>query len=201
MELTAFVIAALFVILIPGPNVLVIVSTSLVHGRWRGLQTVAGTSTAMILQLLIAGVATQSLLQLAGVALEWLKWCGVAYLCYLGIRHLTDATPPDTTNALSAAGSFGRGFWVSLTNPKTILFFSAFLPQFVSDVTAYSYAIAMLSIIFWLLAVVLDSGYALFASAIQQRLRRPGFTQGARRVAGGFYIGASALLALSHQRQ
>ncbi len=201
MELTAFVVAALFVILIPGPNVLVIVSTSLVHGRWRGLQTVAGTSTAMILQLLIAGVATQSLLQLAGVALEWLKWCGVAYLCYLGIRHLTDAAGPETTNALSAAGSFSRGFWVSLTNPKTILFFSAFLPQFVSDATNYGYAIALLSLIFWLLAVVLDSGYALFAAAIQQRIKRPAVAQGARRIAGGFFIGASALLALSHQRQ
>lgn len=201
MELPAFLLASLLIILIPGPNVLVIVSTSLVHGRWRGLQTVAGTSAAMIIQMLIAGAATQGLLDVIGIALSWLKWLGVVYLVYLGVQHLMPRENQSGANASSAVGSFSRGFWVSLTNPKTILFFSAFLPQFVSNAENYAEQIVVLSALFWSLAILLDSAYALFATAIRGRMADPRFVRIGRRLGGGFFIGAGALLALSHQRQ
>ena len=87
----SFLIISFTVIIIPGPNVLVIVSTSLAQGRNRGLQTVAGTSFAMILQLLIVGVGTTWFVQLVTDGLYYLKWLGVVYLFCLGLRHLKAA--------------------------------------------------------------------------------------------------------------
>ena len=165
LELAPFLLLATAVIVMPGPNVMVVVATSLGHGPRRGLQTVIGTSTAMILQLLIAGVGTGLLVEALAQGLYWLKWLGVCYLLYLGFRHLFAANS-NNIEPLSAYGSFQRGFWISLTNPKTILFFGAFLPQFVSPDGSYMAQITLLSILFWLLAVVFDSLYALVASRL-----------------------------------
>lgn len=76
------------IIIIPGPNVLVVISTSLAYGRARGLQTVAGTSAAMLVQLFIAALGTAWFVSALASGFLWLKWLGVGYLFYLGIRHL-----------------------------------------------------------------------------------------------------------------
>lgn len=148
----------------PGPNVLVIVSTSPLAGKARGLQAVIGTGVAMLIQLAVAAIGTTWFLSLLSEGLFWLKWLGVTYLVFLGINSLyhffrkARATPP------TALGSFQRGFWVSLTNPKTILFFSAFLPQFVTDSTLYLQQIIFLSLCFWILAILIDCAYAVLAA-------------------------------------
>jgi len=168
----AFIVTALTVIALPGPNVLVIVSTSLHQGVKRGLQTVAGTSSAMALQLFIAALASVSLIQLLEQGLSLLKWAGLLYLCYLAIKHLRyawrgnlgDNAPPP---AEAAAWTFSRGFLVSISNPKTILFFTAFLPQFTSARFDYATQIALLSISFLLLAIVCDSLYAILAARLR----------------------------------
>jgi len=161
IELGAFLLLSFAVIVIPGPNVMVIVATSLTRGTVKGLQTVAGTSLAMLIQLLIAGVGTGLLVNALAQGLIWLKWAGVGYLVYLGFSQLFGARKAKAA-VLPASMVFNRGFWISLTNPKTILFFSAFLPQFVSPDAAYGSQIAILSLSFWMLAIALDSAYAFY---------------------------------------
>jgi len=194
VEILAFILVSVVIIIIPGPNVLVIVSTSIVQGKVRGLQTVAGTSTAMLIQLGIAALGTSWFVSTMANGLVWVKWLGVVYLLYLGLNHLLAISNTFNTQ-ISAVCTFQRGFWVSLTNPKTILFFSAFLPQFTSTAISYQLQIVMLSLIFWLLAVALDSGYALLADKLSSTLRIKGLANYQHGVSGVLYLGAGTILA------
>ena len=194
MDLLAFVLISVGIIIIPGPNVLVIVSTSVVHGRSRGLQTVAGTSSAMLIQLMIAALGTSWFVSTLTAGFIWLKWIGVAYLFYLGVMSFLAMGRPEG-NSISAIGSFQRGFWVSLTNPKTILFFSAFLPQFVNSSESYLVQIVILSSVFWMLAVLLDSCYALLSNKLTSLLKKRGLSKYQNGASGVLYMGAGVTLA------
>jgi len=195
MELTLFLILAFGLIIIPGPNVIVIVSTSIAHGKTRGLQTVAGTSCAMIVQLLVAALGTAWFVTALSEGLKWLKWLGVAYLLVLGITQLRASIGGRSLISPSAVGSFQRGFMISLTNPKTILFFGAFLPQFVSAQQSYLAQIALLSGIFWLMAVLLDSLYALLAGRLANGVKASAHNRWTGILSGSLFIGAAAALA------
>lgn len=192
VNLWLFALTSALLIVVPGPNVMVIVGTSLAHGRVRGLQTVAGTSTAMLLQLAVAAVGTSGLVLALSAGFAWLKWLGVGYLVWVGLGLLLRQ---DSAPVPSGMGSFRRGFWVSLTNPKTILFFGAFLPQFVVPGEPYLPQVALLSVVFWVLAVCLDSGYALMAAGVARWLRRPGTARWLQRTTGVVYLGAGTALA------
>ncbi len=196
----AFVLVAFGLIVIPGPNVLVIVSTSMLHGQTRGLQTVAGTSLAMLVQLALAGVGTSWFISLFADGLSILRWSGVAYLSYLGLRHLNEIRSTDNQiPEPSISASFARGFLISLSNPKTLLFFSAFLPQFVDPSSHYGFQIAMLSATFWSLAIILDSCYAIFAVRLMSFLGER-FTSRVQHGAGGLlFLGAGTWLAVSRR--
>lgn len=157
-----------------------------------------GTALAMILQLAIAALGTNWLLSWLSNGLTWLKWAGVAYLSWLGLRTLTAAWRNETEPEADAQSTVKKGFWISLTNPKTILFFSAFLPQFVTDAEHYLFQVALLSLVFWLLATALDSCYALLAARLRWLLqgrhgRRIGRIESG--ATGTLYLAASALLA------
>ena len=170
-----FLTVSFWLIIVPGPNVLVIVSTSIAHGRKRGLQTVAGTSFAMALQLIIVGAGTTWFVQSIADGLYYMKWLGVAYLFYLGIKHIRKAVnSTNPTVEITASATFTKGFIVSLTNPKTMFFFSAFLPQFVSSAENYHLQILLLSVSFLVMAAVLDSCYALLSSRLV-RLTKNGY--------------------------
>lgn len=198
----SFVLASVGLILVPGPNVLVIVSTSAAHGRTRGLQTVAGTATAMSIQLIIAALGTAWLIRLLADGLYILKWTGVVYLVYLGLLHIKQAYRPQrTTVTLTASNSFARGFLVSLTNPKTILFFAAFLPQFVASGDGYFQQICLLSVIFLLLATLFDSCYALLAARLQPKLDRHHLSKAQNWFSGIWFLVAGAWLATGHRAQ
>ena len=196
----SFLIVSITLIVVPGPNVLVIVSTSIAHGKSRGLQTVAGTTLAMALQLIIAAVGTAGVVRFLTEGFLYLKWLGVAYLLYLAIHHLKGAfINQDTVIKITASGSFTRGFFISLTNPKTILFFSAFLPQFVTSTGSYIQQISLLSSIFLLLAALLDSCYAIISARLQSLLLRNNITRLQHGLTGVLFLGASAWLASSRR--
>lgn len=195
MDLTLFLLLSFGLIVVPGPNVIVIVTTSIVHGKVRGLQTVVGTSAAMIVQLLVAALGTAWFVTAVSEGLKWLKWLGVAYLLYLGYKQIRASMSGITLSSPSAVGSFQRGFWVSLTNPKTILFFGAFLPQFVSPQQSYLAQVAVLSAIFWAMAVALDSLYALFSSKISNKLKAAPSNRFLGIFSGSLFMGAGAALA------
>ncbi len=196
----AFVAATVVLILIPGPNVALIVANSVAHGARHGLVTVAGTSAAMVIQLTLTILGLSGFLSLLAGWFEWVRWLGVAYLLYLGLTALmaptSDLTRVKAAN-VPAAKMFFRGFVVSLTNPKTLLFYSAFLPQFVSPGADATAQLMILAATFLAIAVLLDSGWALLASrargvlALNGRLRN--------RITGTFLISAAAGLALARK--
>jgi threonine/homoserine/homoserine lactone efflux protein len=165
MELLAFTLATAGILALPGPNVVIVAATSAAHGRLRGMQTVAGTMTGIALQLTGAALATSWLASLLAEHFAWLKWVGIAYLVWFGlqqVRHLRDEKrlPP------TPMGSFHRGFWIALSNPKTILFFSAFLPQFTVASEPFLPQIVVLSVITWFLALLRDTVYVLLADRL-----------------------------------
>ena len=198
-QLVSFLLVSAVFIAVPGPNILVIVSTSLVSGKLRGLQTVVGTTLAMIIQLAIAALGTTLLLATLSQGLLWLKWCGVAYLLFLGMNSIYAFFTHRISKQPSATDSIQRGFWVSLTNPKTILFFSALLPQFANPDNAYLGQIAILSASFLLLAVTIDCGYAIMSAKLKWLLQSRDIDRMCNGVSGAFYLGAGGLLAGSKQ--
>jgi threonine/homoserine/homoserine lactone efflux protein len=196
----AFIFASTVLLLIPGPNVALIASVSIAHGQRAGLLTVMGTSCAMVLQLAMTIAGMSALLSVSANWFSALRWIGVLYLLYLGIRAWR-AAPNDLTAAPPAKPAMfafvWRGLLISLTNPKTLLFFGAFLPQFVSPAPPLLPQLLILSMTFLALAVILDGAWALLAGRLRSVLRTRACLR--NRLQGGLLIGAAAGLALARK--
>jgi homoserine/homoserine lactone efflux protein len=195
----AFVLASAVLIVIPGPNVALIVGTSIAHGRRAGLITVAGTSAAMVPLLALTVLGLQALLEATANVFEWLRWIGVAYLVWLGIR--TWRSVPTILSPDSRPPSTRLVFWqaalVSATNPKTLLFYAAFFPQFLNPAADPTPQLLALSATFLVLALVLDSTWALLADRARPLLQ--GRARLRNRITGGFLVGAGLGLALARK--
>ena len=196
----AFVAACVILIVIPGPNVALIVANSVAHGARYGLITVAGTSSAVVVHLALTVLGATAVLNLLAASFDWLRWLGVAYLVWLGISawrapvvDLAKVGP----QARSARLIFGRGFLVGLTNPKTLLFYGAFFPQFIVPGPNAADQFLLLAVTFLVIAVVLDGVWALLAARLRTllvthvRLRN--------RITGGLLMGAGLGLALARR--
>lgn len=199
-HLPEFVAATGLLILIPGPNVALIVANSIAHGRRYGLLTVGGTLTAMAIQLLLNGIGMTALLAAAGSWFEWIRWIGAAYLVFLGIRQWRAPTTNIKAPSMpkSPRALYGRAVLVGLTNPKTLFFYGAFFPQFVVAGRNPTGQIAVLSLVFLLVALILDGGWALAASRARKLLTGTGRLR--HRLSGGILIGAGATLALARPK-
>jgi threonine/homoserine/homoserine lactone efflux protein len=195
----AFLGATVLLMLLPGPNVALIVATSLSRGTRSGLLTVAGTSAAMVPQLALVGLGLSVLLETAGAIFEIFRWIGVAYLAFLAARqwfapsvHLTEPAP------LPPRTIFFRGFFVSLTNPKTLFFFGTFFPPFISPARPHLPQIVILAGTFLALAVLIDGSWALLAARARSLLARSGRLP--NRLSAVLLLGAAAGLALARRR-
>jgi len=191
-----FVAASVALMVIPGPNVALICANSLAHGRRYGLVTVAGTSSAMVLQLVLVGAGLASALGALGRWFEVIRWAGVAYLVVLAmvalrqpVMDLTKTRP----QARSARRIWLRGFLVSLANPKTLLFYVAFFPQFIDPARPALSQTAALAAAFLIVAVALDSGWALLADRLRGVLAARGRLR--NRLTCGAYLAAGLGLA------
>jgi len=196
----AFVLAVTILMLIPGPNVALIIANSVAYGPRYGLLTVAGTSSAMVLQLALTVLGMTELLGTLGTWFEWIRWIGVAYLIYLGIvqwrappLNLAEVAPEPK----SARAMFTRALLVSLTNPKTLFFYGAFFPQFVVTSQNVEAQVAILTATFLLLAVLLDGGWALAAGRARRLLAVHGRLR--NRISGGLLVGAGIGLAFARK--
>ena len=196
--LLAFIATVTVLMLMPGPNVALIVANSMAYGARYGLLTVAGTSSAMVVQLGLTAFGMTQLLGTLGVWFEWLRWIGVVYLIYLGVAQWR-APPVDLTRMRpqprSARAIYLRAFLVSLTNPKTLLFYGAFFPQFVVLTRTVGAQVAVLSVTFLGIALLVDGAWALVAGRARGLLATRGRLR--NRVSGGMLIGAGAALALA----
>lgn len=197
----AFIAACVVLIAIPGPNVALIVANSVAHGARYGLMTVAGTASAMVLQLALVVLGASALLGILANLFDWLRWLGVAYLVWLGVRTwraaATDLTGTQA-EPRSMVSIFSRGFAVSLTNPKTLLFYAAFLPQFVgAEEGEATYQLLLLAGTFLVVAVLLDGAWALLASRLRSLLQARARLR--NRITGGLLIGAGVGLAFARK--
>jgi len=192
----SFLAVSFGLIIVPGPNVLVIVSTTIAYGKKRGLQTVAGTSLAMAIQLFMVAAGTAWFVQVISNGLHYLKWIGVVYLLYLGLSHLMKVfSLQKQETELTASATIRRGFLVSLANPKTLLFFSAFLPQFVITTGDYNLQLLLLSSSFLGMAIILDSCYALMSSKLSLLVKNRYLHSSRNGLSGVLFLGASGWLA------
>jgi threonine/homoserine/homoserine lactone efflux protein len=196
----AFVAATTALMLIPGPNVALIAANSIAHGARFGLLTVSGTTAAMVVQLGVTALGMTALLGDLAHAFEILRWIGVFYLLWLGFNAWR-APAADLMKTVpqprSPRAIFLRGFLVSLTNPKTLLFYAAFFPQFLDPNAGLPAEIAILAATFLALAVIVDSGWALLAARFRGLLGVNGKLR--NRLTGGLLMGAGLGLALARK--
>lgn len=200
--LAAFVAASLALAVTPGPGVLYIVSRSLLQGRRAGLASVAGVALGNLGNALGAAVGLAALFALSAAALTLVKFAGAGYLIWLAVRTLRTPAPPRGGAApeLPAQRVFRDGFLVALLNPKTALFFAAFLPQFVAP-GASAIQTPALAALFVAIAALTDTVYALTAGAVAPRLARTGSLRASGRWLGaGVYLGLGLFAAVSGSR-
>lgn len=194
-----FVLASVLLIATPGPNVALIVGTSLTHGARTGLMTVAGVNAGAIIQLAVVAAGLSWIVDLFARNFDTIRFVGAAYLLFLGIQMLWKSRKPAAPAPLSRERAFGRGFAVAFANPKTLIFQAAFLPQFLTDGEGRQAQLWLLAATFAVAAAIGDAIWALCAarlrSAVSGRAQRI-----ADRVSGGILIaGAGVLLAASRR--
>ncbi|MFZ1412351.1 MAG: LysE family translocator [Micropruina sp.] len=191
VSLIAFCVAALAIIVLPGPAVLYIVARSLHQGRLAGVVSATGVAVGGMVHVLAAVLGVSALVMSSALGFAVVKYVGAGYLIYLGLRTLL------TREAAAGVGEvaiqplrtvFWQGVMVNILNPKTALFFLAFLPQFVDRSGSVPAQTLFLGVIFLLMAWVSDILYGLLAGTIGVRLRGPGVARTQRYVAGGIYL-------------
>lgn len=202
--LLAFGLASLVLAVTPGPAVLYIVARTLAHGRRTGLASVAGVALGNLGNALGAALGLAAVLAVSATAFAVLKWAGVAYLVYLGLAALR--APPGALPAASAQAPAWRrvlrdGFWVALLNPKTTLFFAAFLPQFIDPAAPALAQSLALGSAFVAIAACTDILYVLLAQRVAAALQDlPHAAALGRRAQAAVYFGLGLLAATTSQR-
>ncbi len=204
-HLPVFLLAALILLLTPGPAVLYIVARSLDQGRRAGLVSVLSIEVGNSVHVLAAALGLSALLLSSALAFSIVKYLGAAYLIYLGLRRLFARDPIQQQAGLqrqSLRRIFRQGVIVAVLNPKTALFFLAFLPQFVDPSQgAVTAQLLTLGCLFVLMAVITDSLYALLAGTAGQWLKGTrSFVRAERYVVGTVYIGLGITAALADAR-
>ena len=206
-SLGLFAVAALVLLLTPGPAVLYIVTRSIDQGWRAGLVSVLGVHVGTLAHIFAAAAGLSALLAASATAFGVVKYLGAVYLIYIGVRRLRDRE----SRMIREGGAptrlrraFVDGVVVNVLNPKTGLFFLAFLPQFVTEARGHvGEQIVALGVVFVLLGAVTDSLYALTAGSAARWLRgQPRFLACERWVTGGLYIslGLAAALSSTHRK-
>lgn len=201
-SLLLFVSGAAVLLLIPGPAVMYVVSRSIGHGRVAGLVSVMGIVVGTLFHVVAATLGLSALLASSAFAFQFVKYLGSAYLIYLGIRTLRrdDSQLPEPPNSeRRLLDIFGQGVLVNLLNPKTALFFLAFLPQFVDPSFGHpALQIFQLGVLFALMGWCSDSVWALLAGTVAERFRSSFRLRRAQRnVSGGALIALGLASAFS----
>lgn len=198
----AFVAACIALALLPGPIVTLVIANGLRHGTRAALTNVAGAQAGLAIVIGVVAVGLTSLMATMGYWFDWVRFAGAAYLVWLGIKLVrmpAEITTADEPPAPPRGGFFLQGFLVLLSNPKVLVFFGAFIPQFVDMSRDHVSQVAVLGLTFMVIAAMTDALYAilagrarLFFSARRTRLLS--------RVSGGFMIGGGIWLALTRAR-
>lgn len=197
----AYVVACIALALLPGPNVTLLIANGLRHGTRAAMICLAGTQVGLAIVIAIVGAGLTTLMATMGYWFDWVRLAGAAYLIWLGIGMLRakatftatdDVTPP-------RGGFFLQGLLVLLSNPKVLVFFGAFIPQFVDMKGNHFSQVVLLGATFMVIAGLTDAVYALLAGRARAFLseRRALLLS---RMSGMFMIGGGVWLALTRVR-
>jgi threonine/homoserine/homoserine lactone efflux protein len=191
----AYVAACFLIAVIPGPTVTVIVANSLTHGTRAGLLNVAGTQLGLGLMMAILVAGLSSVIAAMGWLFDWLRWAGAAYLVWLGYKLLRspDLVQEKTANSIPRGGFLLQGFLVLMANPKALLWFGAFIPQFIDPKGNYVAQIIVLGVTAMAVAIISDGGYAVLtgragAFLSQKRVRLVSRLSGTCLIGGGIWL-------------
>ena len=204
-QLYLFLIASLALLLTPGPAVLYIVARSINQGRMAGIVSVLGVETANFFHASAAALGLSAILLSSALAFDIVKYLGAAYLIYLGIRKILvreDEAKAEVGKQESLSRIYSQGFVVNLFNPKTALFFFAFLPQFVNTSNGnITLQIFLLGMMFVMMGVITDGAYAIISSSIANQLNaNQDFARNQRYFTGLIYIGLGVVTAFTGSR-
>lgn len=205
-DLPIFLLAAFILLITPGPAVLYIVARSLDQGRLAGFVSVLSIEIGNFVHVLAATLGLSAILVSSALVFSIVKYLGAAYLIYLGVRRLLATEIPQkplTLKRQSLIGIFRQGVLVAILNPKTALFFFAFLPQFVdSSVSSFTSQLLTFGCLFVFMAIVTDSLYALLAGTVGQLLKATrSFLRVEGYLVGTVYIGLGLVAALSDTKR
>ncbi len=201
----AYIAASLLLAVTPGPSVLYIVTRSVSQGRVAGLASVLGIALGNLGNALIASVGLGALFAISTLAFSIVKYAGALYLIYMGLRTILTAPSPAAVPASGTpqGASWRRfcrdGFFVALLNPKTTIFFAAFVPQFLDQGAATVFDTLELSVVFVLIAACTDSTYALTASGARRLLLNTGIRmqRTGRMLSGGTFVALGLFTAVA----
>jgi len=195
-SLLALAAATAVLVMIPGPNVALIVANSLKFGFRTGVYTALGTTAGVGLQLILVVLGLAAVISIAADALTWIRWAGVAYLIYLGIRTWYEPAR-DLSKIEAAPATFLHGFLIAVLNPKTLLFNAAFIPQFVATADASVARLWLVAAVFLTVLLVGDVLWAAFADSARNALGR--YTNLRNRLTGLLLTAAGIGLALARR--
>jgi threonine/homoserine/homoserine lactone efflux protein len=198
----AYVAACIALALLPGPIVTLVIANGLRHGTRAALINVAGAQTGLAIVIGILAVGLTSLMATTGYWFDWVRFAGATYLVWLGIKLIrspvegveADAPPPPPRG-----GFYLQGLLVTLSNPKVLVFFGAFIPQFMDMSRDHLSQVALLGVTFMITGAITDTVYAVLAGRARFffSVRR---TRLLSRISGGFMIGGGVWLALTRAR-
>src|SRR5262245_13583568 len=183
----AYVVACIVIAIVPGPTVTVIVANSLTHGTRAGLLNVAGTQIGLAIMLSTLLVGLSAVIATMGVLFDWLRFIGAAYLVWLGWKLIRSSGEIEQA-PVPRGGFVMQGLLVILSNPKGLLWFGAFIPQFIDPKGNYVGQIVLLGLTAMATALLSDGAYAIFvgragATLSKHRVRI------LNRIGGGFLLG------------
>lgn len=196
----AFAVASAIMLAIPGPTILLVVSYALSHGRRVAFATVAGVALGDITALTASMLGLGALLATSATLFTVLKWVGAAYLVYLGIKlwraPMSQQALPEATQEAGVRRIFLHAYVITALNPKSIIFFIAFLPQFYNPSAPGLTQFVVLEVTFVVLATLNAAVYAVLASRARGMIRKPSVQRIVNRT-GGSLLMAAGLLAVS----
>jgi threonine/homoserine/homoserine lactone efflux protein len=200
--LSTFAVATVLVMVVPGPSVVYAVTRTVEHGRAAGVWSVLGLETGLLVHVLLAAAGVSALIASSATALTALRVGGACFLAWLGVRSWRRRSPQSHRPAEGAppAGGTSRlrlfrdGLLVDLVNPKTALFFLAFLPQFVEPRRGpVGVQVLLLGALVVAVALVCDGSYTLLAGRLSRRLRTPEAQGRLSGASGVVYLGLAGL--------
>jgi threonine/homoserine/homoserine lactone efflux protein len=197
----AYLVATIVIVMVPGPTVTLVVASGMRHGARAALLNVAGTLAGVALVFAVVGIGLASAIAAMGGWFEYIRFLGAAYLVWIGLQMLPargdsmeDAVPPTPR-----IGFFAQGLLVAISNPKTLFFFGAFIPQFIDPAGSYPLQIAIMGVTAMFFGALSDSTYAVAAARAGRALSAKRFRL-MTRIGGGFLVGGGLWLAFSRVR-